>query len=364
MTLTASANPTTFGQSVTFSAVVSGTGGTPTGQVEIEDGATIIDTATVASGGAASFSTATLAAGAHSITAVYLGDANFQGSTSAAVKEVVNPAASSVTLTSSANPSTQEQSVTFSAAVSGPGGASAGNVEFEDGATILATESPDSSGKASFITSALGVGGHSIQAVYLGGGDYQGSSSAVLSQTVNPPMNPTISINSIDINVPAQRRPDVPTDFRQPDPGRQRQPRPHRGRQLVRPGDDQLRPARPGRRGYQSMMDQMKQLGFNTIRLPFSDQLFDAGSTPTGINYSLNPDLQGLNGLGIMDKIVAYAGKIGLRIIWIITAPRPATGGGQRPVVHQLLPGKPLDQRLDDAGLALRRQPDRHRRRP
>ncbi len=68
-------------------------------------------------------------------------------------------------------------------------------------------------------------------------------------------------------------------------------------------------------RSYKSMMDQMKQLGFNTIRLPFSDQLFDAGSTPNGIDFSKNPDLQGLSGLQIMDKIVDYAGQIGLRIM-------------------------------------------------
>lgn len=68
-------------------------------------------------------------------------------------------------------------------------------------------------------------------------------------------------------------------------------------------------------RGYKSMMDQMKQLGLNTIRLPYSNQLFDSGSKPNGVNYAANPDLQGLNGLGIMDKIVDYAGQIGLRII-------------------------------------------------
>ena len=68
-------------------------------------------------------------------------------------------------------------------------------------------------------------------------------------------------------------------------------------------------------RGYKSMMDQMKQQGFNTIRLPFSDQLFDAGSTPNGIDFAKNPDLVGLSGLPIMDKIVDYAGQIGLRIM-------------------------------------------------
>jgi endoglucanase len=68
-------------------------------------------------------------------------------------------------------------------------------------------------------------------------------------------------------------------------------------------------------RSYQSMMDQMKQLGYNTIRIPFSNQIFDAGNMPTSINYTLNPDLFGLNPLGVLDKIVVYAGQDGLRII-------------------------------------------------
>ncbi|MFM7111989.1 MAG: cellulose binding domain-containing protein, partial [Planctomycetota bacterium] len=67
-------------------------------------------------------------------------------------------------------------------------------------------------------------------------------------------------------------------------------------------------------RGYREMMDQMKQTGFNTIRQPISNQLFDAGSIPNGIDFSKNADLQGLNGLQILDRIVAYAGTIGLRI--------------------------------------------------
>jgi len=68
-------------------------------------------------------------------------------------------------------------------------------------------------------------------------------------------------------------------------------------------------------RGYKSMMDQMKATGFNTIRLPYSDQLFEAASKPTNINYAQNPDLQGLAGIQLIDKIVDYAGQIGLRIL-------------------------------------------------
>ena len=68
-------------------------------------------------------------------------------------------------------------------------------------------------------------------------------------------------------------------------------------------------------RGYREMMDQMKSLGFNTIRLPYSDQLFDTSSTPNGIDFSKNADLAGLSGLEVMDAVVSYADEIGL---WVI----------------------------------------------
>ncbi|MEU6402489.1 cellulase family glycosylhydrolase [Streptomyces sp. NPDC046985] len=69
-------------------------------------------------------------------------------------------------------------------------------------------------------------------------------------------------------------------------------------------------------RDYKSMMDQMKSLGYNTIRLPYSDDIFK-NTTPNGITYAngLNTDLQGLTSLQVMDKIVGYAGSIGLKIV-------------------------------------------------
>jgi endoglucanase len=68
-------------------------------------------------------------------------------------------------------------------------------------------------------------------------------------------------------------------------------------------------------RNWESILDQIVELGFNTIRLPYSNQLFDPGSVPNGINYELNPDLKGLNGLEIMDKLIQGAGQRGLKII-------------------------------------------------
>ncbi len=66
---------------------------------------------------------------------------------------------------------------------------------------------------------------------------------------------------------------------------------------------------------YQNHMNKMQELGFNVIRLPFSDAMLDAGRRPTGIDYSKNPDLVGKTSLEVFDKIIDYAGKIGMKII-------------------------------------------------
>ena len=86
-TLGASPNPSVFGQSVTFTATVTGSGAT--GTVTFKEGATTLGTGTL-SGGTATFSTSSLAIGAHTITAVYGGDASFAGSTSPVLTQTVN----------------------------------------------------------------------------------------------------------------------------------------------------------------------------------------------------------------------------------------------------------------------------------
>jgi len=68
-------------------------------------------------------------------------------------------------------------------------------------------------------------------------------------------------------------------------------------------------------RNWQDMLNQIAGLGFNTIRLPFCDELFDPSSKPTGIDYTRNPDLRGLSGLALMDRIVKGAGQRGLQVI-------------------------------------------------
>lgn len=68
-------------------------------------------------------------------------------------------------------------------------------------------------------------------------------------------------------------------------------------------------------RGYKSMIDQMVELGYNTLRLPFSDDNFKAGAKSNSIDQNSNPDLQGLSPLQVMDKIIAYAGTKGMRVL-------------------------------------------------
>jgi len=78
-------------------------------------------------------------------------------------------------------------------------------------------------------------------------------------------------------------------------------------------------------RNWRDMLDQMRSLGYNTLRLPFASQMLDSGSIPNGIDFNRNPDLAGLNGLQILDRIVDYAGQIGLRIF--LDRHRPDSSG-------------------------------------
>jgi hypothetical protein len=86
-----SLNPSTFGQSVTFTAVVTTTVAfaSPTGNVQFQDDGTNLGGPVTLSGGSASIATSSLTTGSHSIAAFYLGDTNHIGSTGS-VSQTVN----------------------------------------------------------------------------------------------------------------------------------------------------------------------------------------------------------------------------------------------------------------------------------
>ncbi|MDB5355894.1 MAG: Cna domain protein [Phycisphaerales bacterium] len=95
-TLSSNLNPSQFGQTVTFTAIVSNNGSGPiTGTVTFYDGSTALGTGTLTNG-AATFSTSALGVGSHQITAVYGGDPTDLASTSAPLTQVVKPTAATL----------------------------------------------------------------------------------------------------------------------------------------------------------------------------------------------------------------------------------------------------------------------------
>jgi uncharacterized repeat protein (TIGR03803 family) len=181
--VTSSLNPSTFGQSLTLTATVSASRGKPTGRVTFMNGTAKLGAGTLTSG-VATFTTSTLAAGTRSITAVYAGNSIFAGSTSPVLSQVVEKAASVVTLTSSQNPSILGQAVTFTATVAPQfSGTPTGNVAFRDGSTILGKVTL-TGGVATYTTSSLTSGKHKITAKYGGSANFD-PNSANLTQTVN-----------------------------------------------------------------------------------------------------------------------------------------------------------------------------------
>jgi hypothetical protein len=160
--------------------------------VQLLDGSTVLTTANVTNG-TAQLTYSFPAYGTHSLTAVYSGDANFTGSTSAALSQAVKSPTTAM-LSSSPNPSTDGATVTFTVIVQQSG--ATGTVNFLDGAATLGTATL-SNGSATF-SAVLAAGSHTITANYLGDSNFQ-PSSATLTQTVKTNTSTTLAANPTSI---------------------------------------------------------------------------------------------------------------------------------------------------------------------
>jgi subtilisin family serine protease len=193
VTLTTGSNPSVIGDTLVFTATV--TPNTAGGAIQFMDGASPISGSIQLSNGLASFSTSALAPGTHSITARYTGNNRFSASVSPAFVQTVNKGNStvSVALTAGTNPATLRDSLTFTASVAPS--ATTGSVVFFDGARAISGSVPLVAGAASFTTSSLAAGTHSITAQYSGDATFNGGTSAPLLETVNTPKaSPAVSI--------------------------------------------------------------------------------------------------------------------------------------------------------------------------
>ncbi|HYC36972.1 MAG TPA: Ig-like domain repeat protein [Usitatibacter sp.] len=130
-------NPAVAGQTVVFTANV--TGGAPTGTVNFTNGNSLLCSGQIA-GGAVSCQAAGLAVGTHSILAQYLGDASHEPSTSSPLNQLVQPARFTLTVTKTGNGAGQIDS--------SPPGISCGLIcaaDFDGGTLVMLTATPSAS---------------------------------------------------------------------------------------------------------------------------------------------------------------------------------------------------------------------------
>jgi len=208
-TLTATPGTTVTGQNVTFTATVAGTSQStpaPTGTVTLTNTAAS-PAATLATidlnAGSGTWTTSSLAAGTYTVVGTYSSDSVYDVSTSSAVIVTINsPAKTSVTLSVPAS-AVVGASVTFTATVSGSSGTPTGTVTFYDGTKTLGTGTL-ASGKASYSTSSLAAGSHSIIASY--GGDSNNASGVSAAETITitaPPADFAIAASPASATIAA-----------------------------------------------------------------------------------------------------------------------------------------------------------------
>ncbi|MEU8925634.1 Ig-like domain-containing protein [Kitasatospora sp. NPDC048545] len=194
-TSASSANPSVYGQPVTFTATVAPVpdGGTVSFRVDGSPlgGPVPVDTTT---GQATSAAIATLSPGPHTVDAVYGGNGDFASSTATTLVQTVNQAPVTTTLVSS-GPSTAGQNVTFTDTVCPAGGSAdpatppSGTVTFRDGGTPLGTGTLSPGGGTNCAQTRFGwadllPGTHTVTAQYSGDGNYLAGPLESVTQTV------------------------------------------------------------------------------------------------------------------------------------------------------------------------------------
>jgi uncharacterized repeat protein (TIGR01451 family) len=204
------------GVSVTFTAPASGASGSFSSS----------STVTTNGSGVATAPTFT----ANGIAGTYNVTATITGTTLSATFALKNTASTSTAVGSSLNPSPLGQSVTFTATVTSAGGTPTGTVQFKDGVNNLGTPvTLNGSGQATFTTSSLTAGTHTISAVYSGDTVFGGSTGTLSSDqsVTNRPLikfsQPNYSVNesgkfiTITVNRSGDTELAVTVDYTTPD---------------------------------------------------------------------------------------------------------------------------------------------------
>jgi sugar lactone lactonase YvrE len=190
--VTATPNPAVTQAAVTFTAKVTGNGGIPTGSVIFNANGTPIGApATLDATGTATITYSALAAGSYTITAVYGGDTNDQGSTGTGAAQLVVGAIPTVTnlgvsATTGANPQAILVAVVQNNATGSPASlpTPTGTVTFNSINGTTATpigSSPVGSSGVATLEPSLASGTYQVEAVYGGDALHSSSTSSAVS---------------------------------------------------------------------------------------------------------------------------------------------------------------------------------------
>jgi hypothetical protein len=224
VSVSASQNPSSIGQPVTFTAKVNSAVSiaVPTGSVQfVLDGTISMGSATVdplgnavisfGGGNCSQNQCLSLNNGLpHTIVATYQSDSNFLGSTSPPFSQLSNPATSSVVLSSPGQTSVYNQPVSFTVNVKGANSSLAPtgtvNVSYDSGTSLKTVNLTNGSGQ---FTATLPIGTHVLSAVYVpdSTSNYSSGTSMPIAQvvkqaptrslitsSVNPSASPTLTV--------------------------------------------------------------------------------------------------------------------------------------------------------------------------
>ena len=200
----------THGQTVSVSATVSSTAGTPAGEIGLVDNLSPANRPNLegiadftVSGGSASGSTTSLPGGSYNVSAHYAGSSAFAESDSNAIPVMVAAESSTTTIKVAGyfDPATGKAATTpyygyiflldaqpygNSASAANPNGAATGTITFKTGAATLGTAAIASDGIAELQTADLPGGNLSLTAAFPGDASFLGSTSASYPFTVVP----------------------------------------------------------------------------------------------------------------------------------------------------------------------------------
>lgn len=211
-TVGADADPLSAGGTVHFNALVqiapgATADGSLAGQVTFTDGNVTLGTTNLNESGQATLAVGTLAVGTHSIVAAFVGSTNYAPSQSGSLAEKVQQTPATVTLSAAASSTLMGKPADFAASVSSATGVPTGTLTLKDGTTVIGTTAVDARGSASFSTTKLGVGTHTLMVVYSGDPNYLTAASSSIQVQValaQPTVTLAAATSAVDAGLPAR----------------------------------------------------------------------------------------------------------------------------------------------------------------